>query len=109
MNGFDEWFQIGIDNKWISDVVCDLHDIAPMTDDEIEQIDNGEEVCIPIVRITHGKHLSRMNEPPEPSIDLDRMRRASQQSSIDVVWMQAAIDYIDELLEHIERNHNEDR
>lgn len=50
-----------------------------------------------------------MNEIPKPPIDLDRMRRASQQPNIDVVWMRAAMDYIDQLLAHIERKQNANR
>lgn len=50
-----------------------------------------------------------MTDIPKPPIDLDRMRRASQQPTIDVAWMRAAMDYIDQLLEHIERTNNANR
>jgi hypothetical protein len=42
-------------------------------------------------------------ETPQPSIELERIRRAAQQPIADVIWLQVALDYIDDLLEHIER------
>lgn len=57
----------------------------------------------------HSETGFAMTDIPKPPIDLDRMRRASQQPTIDVAWMRAAMDYIDQLLEHIERTNNANR
>jgi hypothetical protein len=42
------------------------------------------------------------NTVPPPPINLDRIRRAADHSpNPDVAWLQAALTYIDQLLEHI--------
>jgi len=47
-----EWINIGIKNKWCSDIFCYNHDGIPMTDDEYKQESEVEyDQCWPIVRI----------------------------------------------------------
>lgn len=48
---FFKWLQIGIDSGWCSEVACDTHDIVPMTDEEMEEWEEGYDPCIFVVRI----------------------------------------------------------
>lgn len=48
---FYEWLKIGIDNEWVSDVVCDTHEGVPMTDEEMSKWDEGEDPCILAIRV----------------------------------------------------------
>ena len=49
--GFSEWFMIGFNAGWITDIVCNTHDGLPLKDYELEAFDNGESPCIPILRL----------------------------------------------------------
>jgi hypothetical protein len=48
---FDQWLQSGIDQKWVTPIFCQTHDMTPMTDDELHQFDEGFDPCIPVIRI----------------------------------------------------------
>jgi hypothetical protein len=47
----DEWLEIGINNKWCTDIVCYTHDSVEMTDDEVDEFDEGLDPCISIIRL----------------------------------------------------------
>lgn len=47
----EEWLELGIQNKWCTDVVCYTHDTIEMTDEEVEVFDEGYDDCLPIVRL----------------------------------------------------------
>ena len=42
---FEIWFQNGIERGWISDVFCDTHEGAPLTDEEAKEWDEGGDPC----------------------------------------------------------------
>ena len=48
---FYDWLKIGRDKGWCSDIVCDTHEGLPMTDEEMEGWEFGNDDCIPAVRI----------------------------------------------------------
>lgn len=48
---FFDWIQHGVQRGWISDVVCDTHQGPDMTDEELEEFDEGQDPCIRIVRV----------------------------------------------------------
>ena len=50
-NKFEKWFQKGLKNGWITDIVCDTHDGLPLTDEEYKEFDEGGDPCVPVVRI----------------------------------------------------------
>lgn len=37
---------------------------------------------------------------PKPAVPLERIRKASQQPAADIVWLQVAVEYIDQLLDY---------
>jgi len=47
------------------------------------------------------KQIRDIKNIPTPTVPLERIRTASKQPNSDVVWLQTAIDYIDELHNHI--------
>lgn len=48
---FHAWLSFGKEMGWCSDIVCDTHEGLPMTDEEMEGWDFGNDDCIPAVRI----------------------------------------------------------
>lgn len=48
---FDAWLQYGRDQRWITVPVCSTHDGIPLTKQEIEQVDNGGDPCIHVLRL----------------------------------------------------------
>lgn len=48
---FDEWLAVGYENKWCGPPVCEVHDGLPTTAEEDEQLWDGNDPCIHIVRL----------------------------------------------------------
>jgi len=48
---YNEWLTYGVAKGWISNPVCDTHDGIPMSDKEIEMWDNGDDPCVPVIRL----------------------------------------------------------
>ncbi len=40
-----DWMKIGQDNGWILEVFCDTHDGPPLTDEEMQEWDDGGDPC----------------------------------------------------------------
>ena len=47
----EEWLRIGIEHGYCTPPVCDTHEGAPMKDEEEEAFEDGDDPCIPIVRL----------------------------------------------------------
>lgn len=66
---FNEWLQIGINNRWCGPAICNTHDGMPLTDDESETIWDGEDPCIHIVRLYESpEHAEAIEESHSPSM-----------------------------------------
>ena len=50
---FEIWLKNGFDRGWISDVFCNTHDGAPMTEEEMQEWDEGGDPCSFPVRINN--------------------------------------------------------
>jgi hypothetical protein len=48
---FSEWLNIGLDKKWISNIHCETHEGTQMTKEELDAWDEGQDPCIPIIRV----------------------------------------------------------
>ena len=49
---FDEWVAFGVQQNWCGPPVCEIHDGTPMSAAEEEDMyDNGDDVCIHIIRL----------------------------------------------------------
>ena len=49
---FDEWLGMGIDNGWVSEPSCYMHDTPPLTDEEAKDYyEDGNDPCLYILRI----------------------------------------------------------
>jgi len=48
---FYGWLDFGKEMKWCSDVVCETHDLVPITEKEERMWEKGEDPCCTIVRI----------------------------------------------------------
>lgn len=48
---FSEWLMIGFNAGWITDVVCNTHEGLPLKEYEMEAFNNGESLCVPIIRV----------------------------------------------------------
>lgn len=48
---FNEWVVIGLDNGWCSEPVCETHEGLPMTKDEEQEWESGNDPCVLAMRI----------------------------------------------------------
>jgi hypothetical protein len=48
---FDRWLAEGLDAGWISEGFCGTHDMAPMTETERAEFDDGYDPCLPVLRV----------------------------------------------------------
>jgi len=51
---FNDWLQIGRDNDWVSESVCDTHDGLPMSEAEWNEFEEGDP-CIHVLRLYESK------------------------------------------------------
>lgn len=75
---FNEWLQIGINNRWCGPAICDTHDGMPLTEDESEMMWDGQDPCIHIIRLYETpEHADSIEESHSPSmwrkIDLSKV------------------------------------
>jgi len=64
---FDSWARIGYQAGWCSPPVCFIHDGVPMTASEDEQVTNGDDPCVHVVRLYESpdqKKGCEANHPP---------------------------------------------
>jgi hypothetical protein len=55
-----EWRDLGIARGWISEPFCDTHDAGPITEEEEEAWENGEDPCMFVFRIYEEKINDRL-------------------------------------------------
>jgi len=55
---FDEWIQIGVDNKWCGAPVCSTHDGIPMSEEEENMWDEGSDPCHHVVRLYENEEVA---------------------------------------------------
>ena len=48
---FDEWLQFGVEAGWCGPPVCDIHDGTPMSEEEAEELLDGYEPCLHVLRL----------------------------------------------------------
>ena len=48
---FENWLVTGIENRWISEVVCETHDGLPWNENEMIRWQEGDDFCVPAVRV----------------------------------------------------------
>ena len=65
----DEWLRLGFENGWVGPVVCESHDGLPLTQEESDEIWNGEDPCIPVLRLYDDLEKKRLvEEHHSPSV-----------------------------------------
>jgi hypothetical protein len=48
---FHDWLKVGIDKKWVSDLVCATHNGLPNTEAEEREWEEGFDPCVPGMRV----------------------------------------------------------
>jgi len=48
---FEIWLLLGIQRQWISEVICERHDGVPWTETESLKWQDGDDFCVPAVRV----------------------------------------------------------
>jgi hypothetical protein len=48
---FHDWLTLGIESGYCGPIVCNTHDGTPTTAAEDDSFDDGDEPCIPAIRI----------------------------------------------------------
>ena len=50
-NDFWAWLDFGVSNGWCSQSVCETHDGLPWTEEETVEWEDGNDFCVPAVRL----------------------------------------------------------
>jgi hypothetical protein len=48
---FDTWLAYGVDHKWAMYPVCYMHDGVPTTEDEENEMEEGGDPCMHVIRV----------------------------------------------------------
>lgn len=48
---FQEWLELGIKNNWCGPAVCYTHDGMPVSKEEDEEFERGEDPCMHVLRL----------------------------------------------------------
>jgi hypothetical protein len=48
---FSIWLNFGVKRKWVTYPVCDTHEWLDMTEEELDQFDEGGDPCILAIRV----------------------------------------------------------
>ena len=48
---FDEWIAYGLEKGWCGPPVCYTHDGLPMSEQEMQDFDDGSDPCMHVVRM----------------------------------------------------------
>jgi len=59
---FEEWLQHGLTQGWVGPTICHTHDGLPMSEEEYEEYDRGDDPCI---------HILRLYDSPEIKADVE--------------------------------------
>jgi len=51
---FQDWLELGIQNGYCSEPVCNTHDGLPSTEEEDQEWEEGYDPCVPAVRLLPG-------------------------------------------------------
>lgn len=64
---FEQWLKVGVSRGWCGPAVCNTHDGIPMSEDEDERFESGEDPCVHIVRLypdARTRTAVESNHPP---------------------------------------------
>jgi hypothetical protein len=50
----EEWLRLGVEEGHYSAPYCQTHATAPLTDEELDALEEGDDVCIHVVRLLPG-------------------------------------------------------
>jgi hypothetical protein len=66
---FDTWMEIGIMRGFVGAPICYTHDGLPMSADEDEAFDQGDDPCMHILRLyMDAEHKEEIEENHSPSV-----------------------------------------
>jgi len=51
MMSFDHWLKFGIEQGFCGEGLCIQHEGTPFTPDEEQRYENGDDPCVPVVRV----------------------------------------------------------
>lgn len=46
-----EWIELGVKNKFCSKPICNTHEGPPMSEEELNEFDEGFDPCIHVIRV----------------------------------------------------------
>lgn len=67
MKTFEEWLAEGYQNGWCGPAICHTHDGLPMSDEEYQAFEDGEDPCMHVIRLyedTEQKAAVEENHTP---------------------------------------------
>jgi hypothetical protein len=65
---FNEWLEIGMSNRWCGPPVCYTHDGMPMTDTELDEMEDTD-ICLHMIRMYNDSdHAEQIENDHAPSV-----------------------------------------
>lgn len=66
---FDAWLEAGVANGFVGVPVCSTHDGIPTSADEDAQFEDGEDICLHVLRLySSPEHRSEVEDNHSPSV-----------------------------------------
>lgn len=65
---FEEWAQYGWEQGWCSPPVCVTHDGLPTSDEEEEQIMEGDDICVHVIRLYEDSQIASEVVESNPAV-----------------------------------------
>ena len=63
---FEAWLRTGVEEGWVGPPVCSTHDGTPMTAEEGEELWDGGEPCLHVLRLYEDADKKREVEEAHP-------------------------------------------
>jgi hypothetical protein len=69
VNSFDDWIKIGLDKGWCGPPVCYTHDSFPISSEEDDEFEEGNDPCMHMIRLYEDpEHKQSIEESHSPSM-----------------------------------------
>jgi len=66
---FDVWMEAGVINGFVGAPICHTHDGLPTSAEEDEAFDDGDDICVHVLRLYENKeHKDAIEENHSPSV-----------------------------------------
>ena len=79
---FEEWANYGWQQGWCGPPVCYTHDGLPMADNEHDQLDEGDDPCIHVIRLYEQADTAPHGQAPNDKSSPDSTTSCSERATV---------------------------